>query len=79
MILEIEYYKADTQLVGKARHFSEVKEQLEKAEHLHDRVNDNFIELLCRMFGWTENKIFCRPDLIYDRDIMKLSSTDNRS
>ena len=73
MILEIEYYKADTQLVGKTRHFSEVKEQLARAEVLHDRENDNFIELLCRMFGWTESKTFVRPDMIYDRDIMKLS------
>lgn len=73
MILEIEYYKADTQLVGRTRHFSEVDEQLKKAEDLHDRKNDNFIELFCRMFGWTETEKFVRPDLIYDRDIKKLS------
>ncbi|WP_295156774.1 hypothetical protein [uncultured Ruminococcus sp.] len=75
MILEIEYYKADTQLVGKTRHFSEVSDQLKKAEDLHDREQDNFVELLCRMFGWTEIETFVRPDLIYDRDIKKLLST----
>ena len=72
MVLEIEYYKADTQLVGKTRNYLELKEQLDKVEELHDRKADNFVDLLCRMFGFEELNSFERPDYVYDRDIQKL-------
>ncbi len=72
MILEIEYYKGDTQLVGRKVDYQELKSQLEQAEKLHDRQIDDFIDLLCRRFGWYENKIFVRPDYVYDRDIRRL-------
>ena len=72
MVLEIEYYKADTQLVGKKRNYLELKEQLDKVEKLHDRKTDNFVDLLCRMFGFEELNCFERPDHVYDRDIQRL-------
>ena len=72
MILEIEYYKGDTQLIGRKVEFHELKDQLDEAEKLHDRKSDDFIDLLCSKYGWDENGIFARPDYVYDRDIKKL-------
>lgn len=72
MILEIEYYKEDTQLIGKSREYSELKKQLDEAEQLYDKQNDNFVDLLCRMFDWDKIETFVRPDYVYDRDINRL-------
>ena len=72
MILEIEYYKGDTQLIGKTVDYNELKRQLDEAEKLHDRKSDDFTLLLCRKFGWEEIKVFDRPDFVYDRDIRRL-------
>ena len=72
MILEIEYYKEDTQLIGRPREYSELKKQLDEAEKLYDRKNDNFVDLLCRMFDWDKIETFVRPDYVYDRDLSKL-------
>lgn len=75
MILEIEYYKGNTLLFGKTRHAAVLREQLKKAEQLCDKDADNFIEFLCRAFGWTVisseiGEMF--PDYTYDRDTWRL-------
>ena len=68
MILEIEYYKYDTHLIGKTASISELKKQLEETETLYDKENDNFIELFCRMFCWSVIDTDELPDYVYDRD-----------
>lgn len=72
MILEIEYFKGETQLVGKTRDYTVIKEQLDKAEELYDRHKDDFVALLCRMFDWAEAEKFKLPDYVYDRDVKEL-------
>ena len=70
MILCIESWKGDTLLSGKGCSIRELKIQMRAAEALRDPEEDNFIPLLCRMYGWeiepySETVI---PDLTYDRD-----------
>lgn len=70
MILCIESWKGDTYLSGKQRSISELKHQLRKTEGLYDRGEDNFIPLLCRMYGWETIAVSpdTVPDCIYDAD-----------
>lgn len=68
MIIEIEHYKGDIMLTGKARGMAVLKRQIAEVEKLYDRDNDNFTELLCRMYGWTEISAGELPDITYDRD-----------
>ncbi|MCM1506229.1 MAG: hypothetical protein NC177_03710 [Ruminococcus flavefaciens] len=72
MLLEIEYYKKDTILSGKTVSFAALKKQLETVENIHDSETDNFIEIMCRIYGYIfiENNV--TPDYVYDRDIRKL-------
>ena len=73
MIIEIEYYKGNVLLTGKARGTAALKRQIADVEKLYDRENDNFTELLCRMFNWTMIQTDEFPDYIYDRDTEILS------
>lgn len=68
MIFEIEYYKDGVLLMGKARGIEELKRQIAEVEKLYDRENDNFTELLCRMYNWTKISAGELPDITYDRD-----------
>lgn len=72
MILEIEYWKQNTLLMGKAESVSELRRNLEKAESLCDPATDNFVPLFCRMYHWEEIDTDECPDYVYDRDIQKL-------
>ena len=72
MILEIEYYKRDILLVGKDISELKLQKQIEYVQSNYDCRNDNFIELLCRCFGWEIFTSKCVPDYTYDRDIEKL-------
>lgn len=72
MILEIEYYKKDTLLSGRTVSFSELKKQLETTENIHDTETDNFIEMLCRNYGYIIIEADIMPDYVYDRDIEKI-------
>lgn len=69
MIIEIEYFKGDVRLSGKQVPLSELKEQIKTVEERYDRVNDNFIALLCRMYGWDIVEFSGAVDFVYDRDI----------
>ena len=42
-------------------------------ERICDRQEDNFIELLCRMYGWTVISEDEDPEYTYDRDVGKLT------
>ncbi len=52
MILCIESWKGDTYLTGKKRTISELTWQIRQVEQLYDRKTDNFVPLLCRLYGW---------------------------
>lgn len=67
MILCIESHLGDTCLSGKARTKSELKQQLLHAESIRDVEKDNFLPLLCRLYGWEETTETV-PDFIWDRD-----------
>lgn len=69
MILCIEYWNKDTYLTGKAISQGELAKQMKQVEACFDPQTDNFIPLLCRMYGW--EPIDCLdvvPDITYDRD-----------
>ncbi len=72
MIIEIEYYKKDTLLSGKSRSCCELQNQFAATEFMYDKETDNFIELLCRNYGWTVIETDILPDYVYDRDVQKL-------
>lgn len=72
MIIEIEYHKGDTLLSGTVKHLSELKKQLQTIEAFYDRENDNFTELLCRMYQWMILNTYENPDYTYDRDTQRL-------
>lgn len=72
IIVEIESYEGDSYLYGKDITESELRRQIEDAEFSYDKKEDNFIELLCRRFGWTIFESDELPDFVYDRDIRKL-------
>ena len=67
MILCIESHLGDTYLSGKSRTKRELKQQLLHTESIRDVENDNFLPLLCRLYGWeeTEGRV---PDATWDRD-----------
>jgi len=67
MILCIESHLADTYLSGKARTKPELKRQLQHTEAIRDAENDNYIPLLCRLYGWEETAETV-PDATWDRD-----------
>ena len=70
MIICIEYWKGDTLLSGKTIPVSALRHQMRTAEALCDPAEDNFVPLLCRMYGW-EPVPFSEeivPDHTYDRD-----------
>ena len=70
MILCIEYWKGDVFLSGKPICPSELKQQIHNTEVLYDRIEDNFVALLCRMYHWQviQNAEGSIPDVTYDRD-----------
>ena len=70
MIICIEYWKGDAFLTGQKISAFELKQQLNQVERIYDKYEDNFILLLCRMYGWecvdvSEDVL---PDFTYDRD-----------
>ena len=67
MILCIESHLGDICLSGKARTKSELKRQLLHAESIRDVENDNFLLLLCRLYGW-EVTMEDSADYTWDRD-----------
>lgn len=71
MAVEIEYYKGDTLLYGAMVSFESFKLQMKTIENLYDRGEDNFVDLLCRMYHWTVSEVELKPDYIYDRDTGK--------
>ena len=70
MILCIESWKEDTLLSGKRIPSRVLKANIRQAESLCDPAEDNFIPLLCRLYGWEvlEDPSDTVPDLTYDRD-----------
>ncbi len=68
MIVEIEYYKGDVLLYGSKIGRYNLNEQLIEIENSYDNIQDNFIELFCRRFGWTILDRDEVPDFTYDRD-----------
>ena len=66
MILCIESHLGDTYLSGKYRTKTELK-QLLHTESLRDVETDNFLPLLCRLYGWEETAE-TEPDFTWDRD-----------
>ena len=67
MLLCIESHLGDTYLSGKARTRNELKQQLLHAEAIRDVENDNFLLLLCRLYGW-EVTMEDSADYTWDRD-----------
>ncbi len=70
MILCIEYWNRDTYLAGKSISQRELHRQIKQVETSVDPQTDNYIPLLCRMYGWeliTEDTDIV-PDATYDRD-----------
>ena len=71
MLIEIEFYKGDTVLYGPSIPYRKFKEQIDFIESLYDRENDNFVPLLCRIYGWEiVDEIFSDEKITYtyDRD-----------
>ena len=70
MIICIESCKRDTYLTGKKRSLAQLKNQIREAEGLYDRAEDNFVPLLCRMYGWEVVSVSpdTVPDYTYDAD-----------
>ena len=68
MIICIESWKGDVLLSGKTRLRSVLIQELARVESLYDRETDNFVPLLCRMYGWTAVEGGETPDMTYDRD-----------
>lgn len=71
MVTEIEYYKGDTLLYGANVSFAEFQDQMETVEELYDQKEDNFVTLLCRMYGWNVTEDRVKPEYTYDRDVKK--------
>lgn len=75
VILGIEYYKGDCILRGKSISKKELLEQIKFIESEYDHAEDNFVPLLCRVYGYEKtNMDENMADYVYDRDIMKLRS-----
>lgn len=71
MIVEIEFYKGDVLLSGKSIPYNEFLRQINEIESDYDRIQDNFIALLCRRYGWTVTGGNLTPTYVYDRDTEK--------
>lgn len=81
MIISIEYWKWDKNrfFYGKNISYRELIAQMEFIEAEYDRAEDNFEDMMCRVYGWTEYfpeneddyRDIC-PEYRYDRDICKL-------
>ena len=67
MILCIESHLGDTYLSGSARTKPALKRQLLYAETIRDAAHDNFVPLLCRLYGW-ELTAETAADFTWDRD-----------
>ena len=67
MILCIESHLGDTYLSGKYRTKTELNRQLLHTEAIRDVENDNFLLLLCRLYGW-EVTMEDSADYTWDRD-----------
>ena len=67
MILCIESHLGDTYLSGKARTKTELNQQLLHTEAIRDAEHDNFLPLLCRLYGWEETAEDA-ADYTWDRD-----------
>ena len=67
MILCVESWKGDTYLTGRKRTISELSCQIRQVELLFDRKTDNFVPLLCRLYGW-EVISETPADCTYDAD-----------
>jgi hypothetical protein len=67
MVICIEYWKGDAYLIGKTVSLPELKEQIRSIEKSYDPVEDNFVAMLCRVYGWEPTKN-CVPEYTYDRD-----------
>lgn len=72
MIIEIEYYKYHTKLIGGDICSSDLNRLLMQAEKLYDRESDNFERVLCSLIQYDIIETDERPDYVYDRDIKKL-------
>ena len=71
MIVEIDFYKGDILLSGKQITYAEFLRQINEIEAVYDRVQDNFIALLCRRYDWTVINTQENPVYVYDRDTEK--------
>ena len=67
MILCIESHLGDTYLSGKARTKTELKQQLLHTEAIRDAEHDNFLPLLCPLYGWVDTAEDA-VDYTWDRD-----------
>ena len=73
ILLEIEYYKGDIILRGKTVPKKELLEQIRLIESKYDHEEDNFVAMLCRVYGYERIDIDeCFVDYVYDRDIGRL-------
>lgn len=71
MVLELELYFYGESRFLKGRRIShrELIRQIQFVERIYDREHDNFLELMCRCFGWNEIDAYeGLPDYTYDRD-----------
>ena len=72
MVIEIEYYKYDTKLIGGEISFPDLNRFVMQAEKLCDRENDNFERILCSLIRFDIIETDELPDYVYDRDIKRL-------
>ena len=75
MVLELEFYFYEKSrfLNGKSVSYRELFKQIQFVEGIYDREHDNFLELMCRCFGWDEIENYAvLPDYTYDRDTEKI-------
>ena len=68
MVLCIESHPGDTFLTGKHRPRWILEEELFRVTECYDPAADNFVPLLCRMYGWEHCNSEEIPDVTYDRD-----------
>ena len=72
MILCIESHLGDTLLSGKSRPRWILEEELAQVENRCDHTVDNFVPLLCRLYGWEPCCSTQFPDFTYDTDTSRL-------
>lgn len=77
MIIEIEYYKCDTKIIGKNIGYSELNRIIMQAEEICDTAEDNFVRILCDLIQFEVIETYEQPDYIYDRDVQKLYKPRN--